>query len=202
MWIVIMIHTKRIRLFLLFFEFLGITAGFLGLGGQFIGSLAATGMHFYLLLSSCIVLLFTVILRVLHFPSEQKGKFYRIVVVTSTIPLLAIATLEVTLPLWIPFAYKQKWVSSLRITMTDFIPIALGGIIILMLILLAWKKHSGRLVALSYLISTFAVSSIGYLVLLFCFVGLCMLTFVAFRDVLELYSIRRSQELQMQCMTS
>lgn len=197
-----MIHTKRIRLFLLFFEFLGITAGFLGLGGQFIGSLAATGMHFYLLLSSCIVLLFTVILRVLHFPSEQKGKFYRIVVVTSTIPLLAIATLEVTLPLWIPFAYKQKWVSSLRITMTDFIPIALGGIIILMLILLAWKKHSGRLVALSYLISTFAVSSIGYLVLLFCFVGLCMLTFVAFRDVLELYSIRRSQELQMQCMTS
>ncbi len=197
-----MIHTKRIRLFLLFFEFLGITAGFLGLGGQFIGSLAATGMHFYLLLSSCIVLLFTVILRVLHFPSEQKGKFYRIVVVTSTIPLLAIATLEVTLPLWIPFAYKQKWVSSLRITMTDFIPIALGGIIILMLILLAWKKHSGRLVALSYLISTFAVSSIGYLVLLFCFVGLCMLTFVAFRDALELYSIRRSQELQMQCMTS
>ncbi len=197
-----MIHTKRIRLFLLFFEFLGITAGFLGLGGQFIGSLAATGMHFYLLLSSCIVLLFTVILRVLHFPSEQKGKFYRIVVVTSTIPLLAIATLEVTLPLWIPFAYKQKWVSSLRITMTDFIPIALGGIIILMLILLAWKKHSGRLVALSYLISTFAVSSIGYLVLLFCFVGLCLLTFVAFRDVLELYSIRRSQELQMQCMTS
>ncbi|EFM45458.1 hypothetical protein HMPREF0580_1873 [Mobiluncus mulieris ATCC 35239] len=202
MWIVIMIHTKRIRLFLLFFEFLGITAGFLGLGSQFIGSLAATGMHFYLLLSSCIVLLFTVILRVLHFPSEQKGKFYRIVVVTSTIPLLAIATLEVTLPLWIPFAYKQKWVSSLRITMTDFIPIALGGIIILMLILLAWKKHSGRLVALSYLISTFAVSSIGYLVLLFCFVGLCMLTFVAFRDALELYSIRRSQELQMQCMTS
>lgn len=197
-----MIHTKRIRLFLLFFEFLGITAGFLGLGSQFIGSLAATGMHFYLLLSSCIVLLFTVILRVLHFPSEQKGKFYRIVVVTSTIPLLAIATLEVTLPLWIPFAYKQKWVSSLRITMTDFIPIALGGIIILMLILLAWKKHSGRLVALSYLISTFAVSSIGYLVLLFCFVGLCMLTFVAFRDALELYSIRRSQELQMQCMTS
>lgn len=197
-----MIHTKRIRLFLLFFEFLGITAGFLGLGSQFIGSLAATGMHFYLLLSSCIVLLFTVILRVLHFPSEQKGKFYRIVVVTSTIPLLAIATLEVTLPLWIPFVYKQKWVSSLRITMTDFIPIALGGIIILMLILLAWKKHSGRLVALSYLISTFAVSSIGYLVLLFCFVGLCMLTFVAFRDVLELYSIRRSQELQMQCMTS
>ena len=159
-------------------------------------------MHFYLLLSSCIVLLFTVILRVLHFPSEQKGKFYRIVVVTSTIPLLAIATLEVTLPLWIPFAYKQKWVSSLRITMTDFIPIALGGITILMLILLAWKKHSGRLVALSYLISTFAVSSIGYLVLLFCFVGLCMLTFVAFRDALELYSIRRSQELQMQCMTS
>ncbi len=73
--------------------------------------------------------------------------------------------------------------------MTDFIPIALGGIIILMLILLAWKKHSGRLVALSYLISTFAVSSIGYLVLLFCFVGLCMLTFVAFRDTLELYSI-------------
>ncbi len=197
-----MIHTKRIRLFLLFFEFLGITAGFLGLGGQFIGSLAATGMHFYLLLSSCIVLLFTVILRVLHFPSEQKGKFYRIVVVTSTTPLLAIATLEVTLPLWIPFAYKQKLVSSLRITMTDFIPIALGGIIILMLILLAWKKHSGRLVALSYLISTFAVSSIGYLVLLFCFVGLCMLTFVAFRDILELYSIRRSQELQMQCMTS
>lgn len=197
-----MIHTKRIRLFLLFFEFLGITAGFLGLGGQFIGSLAATGMHFYLLLSSCIVLLFTVILRVLHFPSEQKGKFYRIVVVTSTIPLLAIATLEVTLPLWIPFAYKQKWVSSLRITMTDFIPIALGGIIILMLILLAWKKHSGRLVALSYLISTFAVSSIGYLVLLFCFVGLCLLTFVAFRDALELYNIRRSQELQMQCMTS
>lgn len=197
-----MIHTKRIRLFLLFFEFLGITAGFLGLGSQFIGSLAATGMHFYLLLSSCIVLLFTVILRVLHFPSEQKGKFYRIVVVTSTIPLLAIATLEVTLPLWIPFAYKQKWVSSLRITMTDFIPIALGGITILMLILLAWKKHSGRLVALSYLISTFAVSSIGYLVLLFCFVGLCMLTFVAFRDALELYSIRRSQELQMQCMTS
>lgn len=159
-------------------------------------------MHFYLLLSSCIVLLFTVILRVLHFPSEQKGKFYRIVVVTSTIPLLAIATLEVTLPLWIPFAYKQKWVSSLRITMTDFIPIALGGIIILMLILLAWKKHSGRLVALSYLISTFAVSSIGYLVLLFCFVGLCLLTFVAFRDALELYNIRKSQELQMQCMTS
>lgn len=197
-----MIHTKRIRLFLLFFEFLGITAGFLGLGSQFIGSLAATGMHFYLLLSSCIVLVFTVILRVLYFPSEQKGKIYGIVVVASTIPLLAIAALEVTLPLWIPFAYKQKWASSPRITMTDFIPVAIGGIIILMLILLAWKKHSDRLVALSYLISTFAASIIGYLVLLFCLVGLCMLTFATFRDALELYSIRKSQEMQMQCMAS
>lgn len=189
------IHTKRFRLLVLF-EFLGVCTGLLGLGGLFIGSLAATGIHSYLLLSSCIILIFTALVRVLYFLPEQKGRLYRSIVIAGASPLVIIAILEITIPAWAPFAYKQKWISYPRIAMPEFIPVALGGIIILALIFLSWKKYSGHLVALSYLISIFAMPIIEYIVLLFCFIGLCLLTFNTIRDAFELRRLSKSQDMR------